>query len=42
MVVSGELHWDSLFPEERNSIWDQRQDLITRSFCVAKYMYTRG
>ena len=30
-------HQDSWPPEEKNSIWGQRQGLIAQSFCVIKF-----
>ena len=29
--------WDSWPPEEKNSIWGQRQGLLAQSFCVIKF-----
>ena len=31
------IHQDSWLPEEKNSIWGQRQGLIAQSFCVIKF-----
>ena len=30
-------HWDSWPPDEKNSIWGQRQGLITQSFCAIEF-----
>ena len=36
-LLNHERHWDSWPPEEKNSIWGQRQGLIAQSFCVIKF-----
>ena len=37
LLLSHERHRDSWPPEERNSIWGQRQGLAAQSFCVIKF-----
>ena len=34
LLLNHKRHWDSWPLEEKNSIWGQRQGLITQSFCV--------
>ena len=40
LLLNHERCWNSWPPEEKNSIWGQRQGLIAQSFCVVKFYYS--
>ena len=40
LLLNHKRRWDSWPPEEKSSIWGQRQGLIAQSFCVIKFYYS--